>query len=294
MMGNSPKTGGVLVTPPLKLHQHLDWIELTYPTLSKNTQPNYPEHWTTKAVETKPHNGYNLAFRYPDGRTEERHTNQKSMGIHVTMPAQTLAQLEEDEKWLLGYFLENGAKITRLDFALDVFEKPLEFNKLWKFCLAKEYECRLRQPPLRTHDAERGDTIYFGRMKSSVFTRVYNKAAEQKIDGSWVRVETVMRHQRANHAAKLYAGTDVEVASFITGHVQIKNFKWWTDVMTMKATKTRYDLPAKNSRREWLLKSVAPSLAREMMLDDSLYEDFIRHVDACYQIEREKSYRLNN
>lgn len=277
-----------------KVTQHLDWLEITYPILGQNLNIAYPEHWSKERVETKPTNGYNVACRYKDGRVEQLHTLYPSMGVHVTFPAQTLAQLKEDEKWLIGWLVQSGATVTRLDFALDCYGVPLDFDALWEEVIARRYTCRLRTPPIRTHDSISGDIIYFGRMKSSIMTRIYNKAAEQKVSGVWNRVETMMRHQRANFAAKKFASTDAEVASFITGHVQIKNFKWWEDVMTMKATKTRYDRPTTNSRREWLMKSVAPSLAREMILDDTLYDDFIRRVDACYRESLEKSYRPTN
>lgn len=287
-MSDSNKTGGVLVTPPPKLAQHLDWLEITYPILGQKVNISYPEHWSKTRVECKPRNGYNLAVRYADGRIEELHTEHQNMGVHVTFPAQTLAELKEDEKWLLEYLLTEGAKVTRLDCAIDVLEYPLDFDVLWSLIKSREYKCRIRQSPLRIHDATHGDTIYFGRMKSSVFTRLYNKQAEQKTEFAWVRVETVFRHSRANDAAKKMVKTNSSPASFVTGHVQIPRSEWWTDVMTMQAVKTRLNRSDGDKRREWLMKSVAPTLAKEMFLHPETWDEFRAVVFDCLETERQK------
>lgn len=272
--------GGVLVTPPLNLSQHLDFLELTFPIFKQKPSVEYPEHWSKKAVETKPKNGYKVAYRYPDGRVEMFHPDQPNMGYHVVMGGQTLKALGENDLWLLEYFLENGARVTRLDCALDVFDMPLDFDELWASAKKGEFECRLRKPPLRTSDAKRGDTVYFGRMKSSVFTRIYNKAAEQNYDGSWVRVETVFRHSRANNAAKLMVKRKLDTPALIRGHVNLPRLKWWTDVMTQKAEKTRVDPPTADKRLSWLMNSVPSALAKEIHLQgEAVWLEFKARVE---------------
>ena len=282
------KQGGVLVTPPPKLVQHLDWIEVTYPILGNRPNVDYPEHWPKERVECKPHNGYAIAVRYADGRTEENHPDHPNMGIHVTLPAQTLQTLQEDDKWLLEFFIGSGGKITRLDCALDVFGNSLNFNRLWSLVRQKQYQCRLRKPPLREHDAETGDTIYFGKMKSSVCTRIYNKAAEQNVTGEWTRVETMFRHSRANNAAKVMVKQNLECRALIAGHVKIPRLKWWTDIMTIAATKTRLDRPTQSKRLEWLMNSVAPTLAKEVFLHGGEVERefMLRYRDELAKLEQ--------
>lgn len=285
----SGNDGGVLVTPPLNLNQHLDYLELTYPTLSRSKHSvEYPEHWDKRAVETKPLNGYKVAHRYSDGRVEMYHPDQPNMGTHVVMGGKTLKALGENDLWLLEFFLQNGAKITRLDCALDVFDLPLDFDQLWELAKTKEYECRLRLPPLRTSDAQHGDTIYFGRMKSSIFTRVYNKAAEQNYDGSWVRVETVFRHSRANNAAKLMVKRKLDPAALIRGHVNLPRLQWWTDVMTAKAVKTKLDPPTADKRLLWLMNTVPAALAKEIHLQgDAVWLEFkARVTDELVKLEQ--------
>jgi DNA relaxase NicK len=218
------------------------------------------------------------------------------MGVHITLPAQTLQNLQEDDKWLLRYFVEEGASISRLDFALDVLDKELNFNQLWALVQGGNFRCRLRKQPLRMQEAITGDTIYFGRMKSSICTRIYDKGAEQKVNRTWIRVETMMRHGRANHAAKLYAGTDVSIPAIIAGHVQIPDLEWWADVMTKTPEKTRLARPNANKRHEWLMKSVAPTLAKEIFLHgDAVYSEFkARVVDELQKLDEQARQKLDN
>lgn len=273
------QTGGVLVTPPPNLLSHLDWIEITYPILGKRPMVEYPSHWSTERVECKPKNGYKIAVRYADGREEMVHPDQPNMGIHITLPAQTLQNLKEDDKWLLNYFIGSGGKITRLDCALDAFGKKLNFDQLWLLVREGNYKCRLRKPPLRECDAKTGDTIYFGRMKASVCTRIYNKAAEQGVSGDWIRVETMFRHGRANNAAKMMVKQNLDCQSFVSGHVQIPDLEWWVDTMTKKPVKTRLDRSTQSKRYEWLMKSVAPTLAKEIHLHgNEVYDEFRARV----------------
>jgi DNA relaxase NicK len=270
---SAQKNGGVLVTPPLKLSEHLDWIELTYPILAKAIPQMYPEHWQTNAVQCKPLFGYNNAVRYEDGRLEMWHSEQKSMGFHVSIPAQAIQALHEDDLWLLEYFITNGAKITRLDCAVDVLDYPLPFDELWKLAQNDEFECRLRKDPQRTHETKRGDTIYFGRMKSSVFTRFYDKAAEQKQSGDWTRIETVFRHSRANNAAKLMVKRKLTTRQMIAGHVNLPRLQWWRDVMACEAVKTRVDPSMHDKRLDWLMNSVPSALAKEIKLRGETVRD---------------------
>lgn len=275
----SVENGGGAVTPPLKLASHLDWLEITFPVLGNYPKIDYPENWDKTTVETKAFHGYSVGARYQDGRIEMSNPDHPSMGIHVQFSAQTLSALKTNDHELLEFFIQHGARITRLDCALDVFELPIDFAEIWELVVSGDYECRLRKPPTRTMDAVTGDTIYFGRMKSSVFTRIYNKSAEQNTTGNWTRIETVFRHSRANNAAKLMVKRHLEPSALIRGHVNLPRLAWWTDVMTNKAEKTRLDPVSEDKRLQWLLGVVPKALAKEIYLrGDGLYDQFKARV----------------
>lgn len=258
--------------------QHLDWYEITIPRDRKKIGIEYPSHWEKTHVEGKPLNGYDVATRYADGRLEMMSTSQVGMGIHLVISGKPLAVLcpsRESEIEMVEFFEAQGAKMTRIDLAYDVMDYPLSWPDLWKIVEDKNYECRLRGEPLIEHSPQDGDTVYFGKMKSSAFTRIYDKAKEQKIkDKQWVRVETVFRHGRAQSAVnELKKG--VSVCGLIAGHLRIPALAWWNEVMAVEPAKTRLNRVDGDKRLEWLLRSVAPTLAREIDLHgDGVWNDF--------------------
>lgn len=261
----------------MQTETHLDWFECTVPRSRREAGVTWPENWTKKGVETKPLNGYNHATLYADGRQEMFHDTQQSMGLHVLItgkPLSILCPTQESELEMIEHFQSIGGKVTRIDCAIDVMDFPLDFKELYKLIEAKEYECRLRKEPIYDHSPTEGDTIYFGKFKSSVFTRIYDKGKEQKVDKEWVRIETVFRHSRANSAATAYR-TGGTIAGLSAGHVRIPKSQWWTEVMTSEPVKTRLNRIDGDKRMEWLLKSVAPTLAKEISLHgDDVWNKF--------------------
>ena len=251
------------------IHQSIDYLELTYPDVGNGQLPVrndvFPPEWSQTTVETKARNGYSSAIRYPDGRALMWNDDSRRMGMHIEMTGSVCQRLEVDASHL-QWFIQNGARITRLDCAVDITDTPCPFDEIWSLAKAGDYECRLRKPPSRNMDAATGDTIYFGKMKSTACTRIYNKAAERKVAGVWTRVETMFRHGRANTVGKGIANGQA-IGSYVRGHVNLPRCQWWADVMTMDAVKTRLARPEADKRQEWLLKSVAPTLAKEINLN---------------------------
>lgn len=261
----------------MNTENHLDWFECTIPRGRREYGIIYPDGWTTRSVEGKPLNGYNHCSLFADGRTEMYHDSQQCMGVHVTITGKPLAVLcpnEESERQMIEHFQSIGGKITRLDCAVDVFDKPLDFSELYNLVCAGDYECRLRKEPQYTHEPTEGDCMYFGRFKSSVCTRIYDKAKEQKVEKTWVRIETVFRHARANNAGTAYR-TGGTIAGLCAGHVRIPKLQWWSEVMSSEPVKTRLNRIDGDKRMEWLLKSVAPTLAKEIALHgDDVWNKF--------------------
>lgn len=279
----SDNCGGGVVTPPpnqeVGVRERVDWLSVTFPHF-KRRQPTgmYPDGWTDKRVPAKPINGYSLAARYADGRVEMTNPDQPNMGTHILLSGTTISNLTEDYSSLVTHFIESGAKIARIDFALDLFGMGFDLEKVWKLADAGKYKCRLRKPPSHYEDTAMGHTIYFGRMKSSAFTRLYDKAIEQKVTGDWKRIETVFRHSRANNAAKHYA-KGASVRSLIKGHLHLPDYDVWNEVLNVDALKTHLARVDGDKRLEWLLKSCAPTLAKEIHLQgDIVYKKFIDEV----------------
>lgn len=128
------------------------------------------------------------------------------MGVWLEMSGQGCRTFESfgngDYESLFDYVLENPGDlhITRLDVAFDDHSGILDIEQLKKDTMGDSYISKWSGGIVRAgHGQSRGqDTIEFGSMKSAIFLRIYNKAAERGFtDRHWVRVELQMRDERA-------------------------------------------------------------------------------------------------
>lgn len=275
----------------MQTNERIDFLEVTVPADGRKSVELYPENWTTKRVPCAPSSGYKVACRYPDGRIEMTHPGEKRMGYHIILSSKTLDALETPATEILRHFGEIGAKVTRLDCALDVFDYELSFDELWEHCKRREYICNVRTEPLRDHTPTEGDTVYFGRMKATALTRIYDKAKEQKVDRTWVRVETMFRRERASSAAlKIVKGTPPR--SLIHGHLQLPKLKWYADVMNCDRVATSAPRADGDKRMQWLLRSVAPTLAKEILLHGDDVWNMFRDA-TWHEVERLRTLTEN-
>ena len=130
----------------------------------------------------------------------------EDMGVWLEMSGQGCRTFETfgngDYEQLFDYVLENpdDLHITRLDVAYDDHEGVLDMEQLKKDTLEDSYISKWEKGKvILGHGSGKGeDTLEFGSMKSAIFLRIYNKAAERGfIDRHWLRVELQMRDERA-------------------------------------------------------------------------------------------------
>lgn len=128
------------------------------------------------------------------------------MGVWLEMSGQGCRTFESfgngDYESLFDYVRENpdDLHITRLDVACDDHSGILDMEQLKKDTMEDSYISKWSGGTVRAgHGQSRGqDTIEFGSMKSAIFLRIYNKAAERGFtDRHWLRVELQMRDERA-------------------------------------------------------------------------------------------------
>jgi DNA relaxase NicK len=133
------------------------------------------------------------------------------MGVHVILSGQAVRQLETEfnfkgeNGWLnwLGLMRSRGCRFARIDTALDDIGPDGVLNMVAIESAAKA--CHIVSPfhtarklnseefSLTHPDAttDKGETLYFGKRKdSNMFVRIYDKAAEQLLEGvHHIRVE---------------------------------------------------------------------------------------------------------
>ena len=98
--------------------------------------------------------------------------------------------------------METRAVFTRLDLAFDDHTGILDINRIRQDVEDRNYTGSPKIASFVWKDHQETDiqglTVYVGSMKSPIFVRIYNKAAERGFnDRHWIRVEICMRKDRA-------------------------------------------------------------------------------------------------
>lgn len=242
--------------------------------------------------------GYKKSFKcgsitiYFDG-TEE-------MGTHIVMKGRGCREYERYGKrnWkeLLQTIFEYQGSFTRLDIAVDDFEGIFTVKGLVRKVKSRELISKFKRAK-NVEDIEiktgkiHGVTLYFGSGKSDVQIRVYDKLSERK-DGNynvsedikvWNRTEIQLRDEKATFVADVLARKEAGESSigetvcgilkdylrFTVKGKDTNRSRWKTAPFWDKFLGKVEALPLTTiieektvlEKKEWLRKSVAPSLA---------------------------------
>lgn len=159
-----------------------------------------------------------------------------------------------------------NANITRLDVAIDIIGGDCHVEHLLDAYKKGDMLGTIRTVERYQSLSGNGYTAYFGSRKSDSFVRVYDKAAEQNIDGSWLRIELQLRRDRANALAYDMVTTDKWQNVPRARIKQICDFptvKWWLDVMENDNANLTA-IPRKEPKRvRWLKDQVLPAVAQQ-------------------------------
>lgn len=112
--------------------------------------------------------------------------------------------------------------IARLDVAYDDFCGLLDIDLIERETSLHNYVSCFRSARLNKEFHSNAKTIYFGSCKSSIMFRIYNKAAEQKIEDEcshWIRFEMQLRDERAYNFALMYCMNDYNIGYVFSGVV---------------------------------------------------------------------------
>lgn len=269
----------------------LDWLSFTVKGISDTAVAAAlsfglkPDVW----VDVKAVHGYKLAIQHPFGHIVMSNPGRPEMGTHVMMGGACMSKLTELEYptlSLLAWVLKEGGKIARLDLAIDLRETPIDIIGLTRCQQVKGHEGSAQKWNLIT-GSDNGVTLYVGSRKSEKFMRIYNKAAQQKLDGiHWARFELELKAETAREiAAAISLMPSGEIPRYVKGLMKglynpgdaVYAAAMDADAVYVGSTKNTSD-----STIEWLLNTVAKTLARQMTLhsDTDLWGEFIRSVHA--------------
>lgn len=223
---------------------------------------------------------------------------QEGMGIHIEMTGKGCRTYEglHGDVWraLFIEVKENGGHFTRIDLALDDFEKKIMMRTIESKVRRGHVRSRWRDARVLNkinleEGVHIGRTVYFGSSSSRITARFYDKALEQRAKGvtdnipeHWVRCEMQCRDERAEKIVQYlielyYAPFGELVSMFLRNYLEFVNpnkldrnksrwmvSQWWDDFLVETG---KLKLTIKPEKRDldkvklWLENQVAASLA---------------------------------
>jgi len=255
-------------------------------------------------------NGYIESKWILDGGRILWHPDRPEMGVHVILPAKSLALVSFTSLGLLTRARDWGAKVTRLDLAFDDFGGILNIDTIFGCLKSGDVVTRFKKfsrvEGMQAGVPERiGHTVNVGSRSSNSYIRIYDKLAEQlsknqDVTGidSWTRVEIELKKERANAMSDLLAGcaeglSDVSpgtlCASVLLGLIdfKIRNYEdenksrwattaWWHEfvgsVEKKSLSKAREQKTVERSKM-WVRNQVATTLTIILLSETDVDEE---------------------
>lgn len=251
----------------------LDWLSVTVKGVSDTTVARallFGQDMSAY-LEVTPMNGYSWAIRHPFGHVVMSNSKRADMGVHVMFSGSALNELHKggiSPLEMIKWALEQDAKVTRIDLALDLYGTPVDMERLYRSKQVKGKEGGSKKRSKIEND-EGGFTIYFGSRKSAKVLRVYNKAAEQNLPGVvWTRFEMEVREDAAHEVAAAIVNISAEDASHYTmglikGHYNADDelYQLLLDAPARHVATTK---DASDATLDWLMGTVAKTVAKQM------------------------------
>jgi phage replication initiation protein len=207
----------------------IDWVSLTFPEEHGAelvmSMVSHGEEWESRDYGTK---GYTHSAQW--GKLLCSWGG--SAGIHVQASGQGCRQLEAIEgfswyRWLAGA-RGMAAKVTRFDVAMDEKSGLLDLDTIDAALKVKACTSRAKRASYNgSYDAweegRAGRTLYIGKESSDSRIRIYDKAAEQGVEGHWNRCELQLRRRRATAAVdKFLEGGEMALAGVLRAALEFK------------------------------------------------------------------------
>lgn len=242
----------------------VDWISVTC-----KDGKLAPSDWTNDyQVNPKGMLGYPVRIDYSDGRIELSNPNRKDMGVHIIYSGECLRKMEQtyamDAENIVIYHQAQGHKFTRLDIAIDIIDGFTARECIERY-ENKECVSKMRRADKVQSLSGRGDTIYIGRRGGDRLIRIYDKAAQTNTEGSWTRVEGEFRAFGAEsviNAMRDAKSPKKAIYAIMRGIVDYPLWSDWNESLGEDKMVLEIGRKETNSTEEWLIKRVAPSIAK--------------------------------
>lgn len=179
-------------------------------------------------------------------------------------------------------------KTTRLDIAIDVFDDPVSMDDVWERIETENYKSKLRVWEREKDSTENGKDIIRGGGKDATRSvKIYNKAAEQKLEIRWTRYEITLMDARAREIwGKVRLLSDDAALLVFAKEVlaTVVDFPEWTEWQSAFGVTSVHEwtpIPrTEPDQWRWLLRQVAPAFLKANAEDGdwSLLDKFVEAV----------------
>jgi hypothetical protein len=189
----------------------LDWLAFTIKEMTHDFQTYFHDNFTYQiCTPVTARNGYLSAVRNPNGIVCMWNDSRSEMGYHVIMAGSTLIQVcsetNRTQKSIIQEVVKLGCSISRLDLAVDAQDVDCDEHYIYLQSIGG-LSRGLARKFSHMQSAGGGNTFYAGSRQSDRFLRMYNKAAEQGLEGVvWHRLEVELKGMVARSVALLLAG----------------------------------------------------------------------------------------
>ena len=265
------------------LAEKIDWIAYSQGLNLEWGFPDYIDnHWKT----IKPTKYYNHAEENKQGVKRQWNTENVKQGRSVTLAGVASGTLQGNQLDFLQWVNTSERKATRIDFAIDITHSKFTPKMVREHLLRGEAVTHAQSAPRYDDTLKGGFTQYVGKKSSETYTRIYDKAVEQKVGFQWTRVETVYQGERAAPALSAFLSCG-STRPLIKRHIDFPNWRDWQAIMSDNVA--QFTTPThETATRAWLLSQVATALAKELHRDDdhSFWFEFQNRVgEELYRIE---------
>lgn len=287
---------------------HIDWLSITIPVNSGDEIDEIGdiERWqkslgkiytcdTSKWRVSAPLFSYTAAYTSSHGTIALY--GQARMGIHIIYSGQSLQALALkgiDTERLIENAVRMGAKATRVDIALDMYNTSASMRS-FQHALETKRAITASRTWRNMQNSEGGHTLYIGSRTSERMVRVYDKKAERAREyeeigsDSWIRVEAELKGDRARDFLRACENNQLDdvMLSHLIAAVDFPTISDWKDatVATGKAVEPTMTKRKDTKTRHWLKTIVARTIAREVAQDGEFYAELLTEVNALVEEE---------
>ncbi len=261
-----------------EIAEKIDWIAYSQ---GVNLEWEFPDYIDRHWKEISPIRFYDHGEENKQGVKRYWSHDHPEQGRRVVLAGQSSATLRENQFDFLQWVNTTDRKATRIDYAIDILHSRFTPRVVRRHLLAGEAVTHALSLLTTGELIKNGDTQYIGRKTSETYTRIYDKATEQKVDFQWTRVETVYQGERAKPSLAAYCECK-STRPLITRHIDFPEWNDWLRIMSSDVVE--FSMPQhETATRAWLLGQVAQAMAKELARD----EDHIFWFDFQNAVKRE-------